>query len=571
MKAYTSGFKSKIKAFGRELDSIISYTSNGSNIELGSENLNSVTPHYEGSILKSVMKQLDIDSNIEIPLNTIINYQFGVKVRNQQVQNYRDNYDYVDFGNYVVYKVEKQEDTNSWKITCYDKVLYSMKEYITPKEYVETEDEEFVEDKVYYELINSEYVEYDGATTGNPSTLDLYEYVNITFPITIRSYIEKIANYLGLTFANANDIFVNYNKQINNELYLSSDGTSLDYTFRDVLDELAQVTASTICINEDDELEVRYINNTNEVIDEDSLKNINVNFGEKYGPINTIVLSRSAGADKIARSIPDNLPDEDKNAIEISDNQILNGNNRDEYITGILNQLYGLEYYINDFASTGITYLDLCDKYTIKIGENTYTCILFNDEVDITQGLQEQIYTEMPEESQTDYTKTDKTDRKINKAGIEVDKQNQVINAYTEKVDGYDGRISRTEARLDSQKAEIDIIGTNVNKETGDVEKVKVKGYVLDKDGLKISSEQDTFNALHDNTGSYYKDGSTILSQFTKNNTIIKNLVLYGTYYYGVDKTLNVANFTKDDAMFVAEKFVDENNEECFGHFWNQQ
>ena len=52
------------------------------------------------------------------------------------------------------------------------------------------------------------------------------------------------------------------------------------YTYRDILDELAQVTASTICLDENDKLELRYIsNNAVDTIDEEYLKDINVNFG----------------------------------------------------------------------------------------------------------------------------------------------------------------------------------------------------------------------------------------------------------------------------------------------------
>ena len=67
----------------------------------------------------------------------------------------------------------------------------------------------------------------------------------------------------------------------------------------------------------------------------------------------------------------------------------------------------------------------------------------------------------------------------------------------------------------------------------------------------------------------YYKDGDTILSQTTKDGTITKDMVLYGKYYYGVDEDLDVASFTKDDAMFVAELYTDSNGEQGFGHFYN--
>lgn len=389
MKARTQAFKNTIKLFGRELDSIITYELNGETIELGNENLNSISPHYEGGILKSVMKVLDIDSNIDIPLETIINYQFGVKVRDDEVQDYRDNYDYIDFGNYVVYKSEKQEDTQSYKILCYDKMLYSMKDY---------------------------------------------EALNITYPISVRNYINAIANYMGLTFANYNETFANYNRYIPNELYLSYDSTtqtysSLGYTFRDVLDELAEVTASTICINDNDELEIRYITNTNDTIDEEYLKDINVNFGEQFGAINTIVLSRSAGADNIYYP---SVLSENPIELKISDNQIMNGNDRASYMPDIYNQLNGLQYYINDYSSTGICYYDLCDRYNVSIGENTYSCVMLNDDIQITQGLEENIYTDLPKENVTDYTKADTTDQRINQTVLMVDKQNGIIQGLVD-------------------------------------------------------------------------------------------------------------------------------------------
>lgn len=385
MKLHTNDFKEAIKAPVREMDSIITYILNGETIQLGMDDLNSVNCITNGNILKSTMKQLDIDTNVEIPKGTILNYRFGLKVD--------DDFEYLNMGNYVVDKIERQEDTQSYKITCYDKMLFTM-------------------------------VEYDE--------------INIEYPTTIRTYLSAICEKLGIIFKNANTEFVNYDKPIPMDLY-----KGLRYTYRDVLDEIAQATASTICINEnDDQLEIRYINNTGDEINEDYLKDINVKFEEKYGPINTIVFSRSADSDKIAQSIPENLPDDEKNSIEIRDNQILNFNNRDIFIGGILNQLYGLEYYLNDFSSFGIGYYNICDKYNIVVGENTYPCILFNDEFMVTQGLEENIYTEMPEETETDYTKTDKTDKRINQTYLIVDKQNQVIEGVVSNVEDQNEQIA---------------------------------------------------------------------------------------------------------------------------------
>lgn len=663
MKTHTPQFKEEIKKFGRQLDSKITYQLRGETIELGSEDINSITPTFQGDILKSTMKQLDIDSNVDIPLGAILKYQFGVLVDG--------NYEYLDFGNYVVYSSEKQEDTRSYKLTCYDLMLYTM-------------------------------TDYNELQTGE-------------FPMTVKEYLECLCHDLSLEFANSIGTFTNYDKIIPSDLY-----ANLGYTYRDIFDELAQVTASTICINDNNQVEVRYIqdmvrttingennelsfNYTNdmnilnlkingktendkkitginnlleitnyeqelngikitvnedksitingkatantsiyipinldfelnkkyiystknhltsntyttsfrkadksiiysgtgldgsknsliitptenrtakfmaiytiqnvefnnytiypmveegekehsfvpygkwlklfnessndqliidmgnysigdsesidinngkailnringekvilgnydinivdgknkitleedilttlsfeygtyETIDEEYLKDINVNFGEKYGPINSIVLSRAGGSDNVYLQDERSIEENGLHELKISDNQIMNGNNRSDYLPGILERLDGLEYYLNDFSSTGICYLDLCDRYNIKVGDNIYSCIMFNDEINIAQGLEENIHTDMPEESQTDYTKADKTDRRINETYLIVDKQNQQIEGVISQTTEQNSKIARISATVDELNAKIsDIADITVSGET---------------------------------------------------------------------------------------------------------
>lgn len=217
MKTHTNNYKENIKLFGRQITSKITF----GNTTLGDEELNSITPVFQGSLLKSCMKELDIDSNINIPVGTILRYQFGVLVGNE--------YEYIDFGNYVVKSSEKQEDLNSYKIKCYDKLLYSMKNY----------------DDVIPE---------------------------VTYPITLKNYLSTIATSIGLTLKTGD--FANQSKVITQELY-----RGLGYTVRDVLDEISEATGGVICLDLNDELEVRYPNETNDTIDEEYLKEDNVNFG----------------------------------------------------------------------------------------------------------------------------------------------------------------------------------------------------------------------------------------------------------------------------------------------------
>lgn len=396
MKIHSENYKSKLKGV-REAKSLLSYN----DVIVDEKDLFSIKVYYNADILKSAMKVLEFDYRQNVALNTQINYKYGIKVD--------EDYEYVDYGNYIVYKSEFQEDTKLYHITCYDKMLYSMKNYD-----------------------------------------DVFKDVLITYPISIRNYIEKIAETIGLEFKNINEEFSNYNKIIPRELYKGQ-----GYTVRDVLDELAQVTASTICIDNDDKLEVRYITETNDTIDEDFLRDINVTFGKRYGPVNSIVLSRSGESDNVYEQDSTSIAKNGLTEIKIIDNQIMNFNDRADYLQDILTRLNGLEYYINDFSSPGITYLDLCDRYTVKIGENTYSCIMLNDEVKITQGLEENIYTGMPKLTETDYTKADKTDRRINQTYLLVDKQNQEITALASKTDNLETKTAQLRLDVDTIEGQI--------------------------------------------------------------------------------------------------------------------
>lgn len=422
MKNVSEKFIKEINSYGRMLDTIITYTINGKEYFLDSDTLFSVTPHFEGNILKSVMKQLDIESSVAIPKDTVINVKFGVQVDLSltvaEVHAMKVNrlnkipvnllssglkgFEYIDFGNYIVSKdAEYNADTMSYSHTCYDKMLSSMKDY---------------------------------------------EDMKITFPIKVKDYIKELCDYIGLTFASYNDNFANCDKELTADYY-----TGYDYTFRDVLDELAQVTASTICINSNDELEIRYIPKKSAIeLNEDYFKDTNVTFDNLYGPINSIVLSRSGESDNIYLQDEESIENNGLCELKIIDNQIMNYNDRSDYLPAILEKLNGLTYCTNNFDSRGICFLDLCDRYTANVHGKLYDCVLFNDEIKITQGLEETIYTEMPTETKTDYTKADKTDQKINKAYIIMDKVNKKLESVISEVDETSKKVTKIEQTVDS-------------------------------------------------------------------------------------------------------------------------
>ena len=207
----------------------------------------------------------------------------------------------------------------------------------------------------------------------------------------------------------------------------------------------------------------------------------------------------------------------------------MNFNNRSDYLQGILNALNGLYYYLNDFNSTGILYYEVGDLYNVKIGENTYQCLMLNDEINVTTGIEEIIHTDMPEKSETDYSKADKTDMRINKTYLIVDKQNQQIESVVNNVTEQNNKISQITQTVDeinskisdiadittygeSDRARVDLIEVNES------EPVMIRvhptseniSYLYPSDNLYPSDTQYIPNRIIRFTRTYEEEGQTL-------------------------------------------------------------
>jgi hypothetical protein len=140
------------------------------------------------------------------------------------------------------------------------------------------------------------------------------------------------------------------------------------------------------------------------------------------------------------------------------------------------------------------------------------------------------------------------------------------ISLVAGDINDLEGRMSTAEATIDSQGARLDIVSTNIDDE-GNVTALKRTNYEFGSNGIII--ESNNFKSIKNTTGDYYYDNDTMIGKYTKDGSVQKDIALFGKYYYGIDENLDVENFTKDDAMFVAQLYVDGNQEEGFGHFYN--
>ena len=586
MIAHTSEFKDEIKKFGRQITGRIYQYNNYNlvteandtiltedNLNLMSEqpnlsdktlidadNIFSIDIIKNGQLLQSLMKQCNFNANADLRVGTYINAQLGLLVN--------ESYEYLDYGDYIIYSKEYNADDKTYSYVCYDKMLYTMVKY---------------------------------------------KPLSISYPVTVRNYIDAICNEIGLTFANASDTFTNYNQNITADMYADK-----EITYRDILDDLSEIVAGNICINNNGELEIRYpvqnktsifdestieikeengitssydkntgiitfngtctgqysyfefdstfksrlsggkfypnvsiyyidgtftgtgsftfqnryinltdINVNNKVktskpssidqsitpgflfyngdvannfkvgiiindevysnyeyydtINEEYLKDINVSFSEKFGPINKVII-RDTDVDIDYTATDDSSIEENGvSSIIISDNLLTQNGNQDTIAQNILTKLNGLSYYLNDFSTTGVCYYEFLDLFNVNIDSTIYPCLLLNNEINITTGLKEQIFTERKEETESETYKYETSTLNSKSVTFKINQQEGKIESKVEK-NGVISAINQSAEQISIDANKISLAGKNINL-TSDNITIDSTNFSVDENG----------------------------------------------------------------------------------------
>ena len=472
-------FKNAIQEYGKEITA--SFVCG--NYTYTSDKIVSMIPHYEGKLFSTVMRCLDIqlDGTKELTsvaedgsiagiavagisvagseggedTSVITSVRFGVKAP------YDTDYSYKTFGTYIIKESEYDDDSATLNLECYDLMLQSMIPYDISLDYSKT--------------------------------------------ITVKNLLDAICVRLGWT--------IGYTTFTNSNVVIEEEKFDASYTFRDVLDQIAQVAAGIIAFK-NNALCVLYPTRTGETIDGSNLRTLTV--GEKYGPVNSVVLARTPQEDNIYRQDAASVSVNGLTEIKIANNQIMDSH-REDFIDAILARVKGLKFWLYEIESFGIGYLDLCDMFTLKTLDGTeYETIMLCDEFNISQSLSETVSLEAPEVTETDYTAASQSDKLLNKTILKVDKQAQTITALvsqTENVVGtVDGLVSTvthmTEVMVDSDSVDI-----KISKAVGDINSITTAtGYTFDANGLNISKAGESMENRLDNTGMYVtRDGEEIL------------------------------------------------------------
>ena len=470
------GFKEAINEYGKQITASFVY----SGVLYKEEQILSMNPRYEGSLLKTVMKCLDIELDEELLTaaslpetnaivgmaiagkavvgvdmpnddNTIKSPRFGVKAPSDA------DYSYIEYGTYLVKDATKDEGEHSIRLECYDLMLQSM-------------------------------IPYDLA-------------LDYTNGIAVKSFLDAICDRFGWTKGYGD--FYNSNVLIEEEKYDSSD------TFRDVLDDIAEVAGGMIGFV-GDKLRIIYPTDSGEVIDEENLKSLKI--GKKYGPINSVVLSRSPQEDNIYNQDSASIAEHGLTEIRIENNQIMDSH-REDFMEGICEAVMGLSFALYELESFGIGYLNFGDFFSIKTADgSSHKALMLCDDLLITQGVSETSKLEEPEVTNTDYTAASETDKTLKKTILKVDKQANQITALVSKAEtianditGVADEVTKmAEVMMDAEAVEI-----RISAAVGGINAVTTAtGYTFDKDGLNIHKDGEEMHNTLDNNGMYVRKNS---------------------------------------------------------------
>lgn len=465
-----STFKNLIETYGRQIDVTITHGTTTYN----SEKIVSCSITTEGSLLTSVMKQAEIEldgiggSDVA---DSLKNEQIGIKLTVSAGGESATR----DFGTFIVKDAEYSDDYNSIKLTCYDLMLYAMTPY--------------------------------------------KPFIDFTQGETLGEYLADIAERLSIPYTDKT--FTNSTVLVDGEKY------DQQYTFRDVLTEIAQMAGGTIAIK-NDALEVLYPADTGLTITPDNLKSITI--GKQYGAVNSVVLARTPQEDNLYKT-EDGA--EDIIEIKIDNNQIADSH-RDDFIDGIYGALHGLTYYPCEISSFGMGFFDVCDQFAVATLDGTvFSTIYLGGTIEITQGITETVKVEAPADSETDYSAASPTDRTLNQTILRVNKQDQTISALvtttTNRFNEIEGKTEELTQKVEATMTAEDVRIEIIQAISGIDEVTTATGYTFNANGLRISKTGEEMENLLDNTGMYVNRGSENI--LTANNEGVTAINLHAKQY----------------------------------------
>ena len=388
MIAVSNDFKTAMK---QPIKNINAYIRINENDEITSaDDLIEFKLSCDTGLCKTAMKKLEAkylgDRNL---LGEWVHVGYGVKLPN-------DTYEYLDYGSFLITEITYTKDTETTNIVGYDKMINSMQNYTTP---------------------------------------------TINYPINLYNYTNLLCGYCDLELGN-NSFATHGNWSIDRELWENIDGI----TYRDIFQQIAQVTCTTCIIGNDDKLYFKPLTDTGEELTYANMKRLKLE--PMYGEINSVVLSRTPQEDNIYMRDDESIEDNGLTEWKIENNEIID-KDRDNAMTPIYNAMHGISYYPFETETTGLAWFEIADNFDITNNNNeTFNVSLFNFSIIIDGAIKETLKTKAETKTQTQYQYATTIAKRVKNTEIIVNKQEQYIQNLVTDMYEEDGIIQENFTRV---------------------------------------------------------------------------------------------------------------------------
>ena len=462
MIAVSNDFKTAMKQPVKELDAYIKVDEN-EQIK-SADDLISFKVSCDTGLCKTAMRKLEASFLGEHNLvGKWVHVGFGVKLQN-------GTFEYLDYGSFLITEITTVKDTGVTTITGYDKMISAMTQYSK---------------------------------------------VEITYPISLIEYTRWLCSRCGLVLAN--ESFVHDDWQITQELWENIDGI----TYRDILVQIAQVTASTCIIGNDDKVYFKSITNTNEELTYDNMKKLKLE--PLYGEINSVVLSRTPQEDNIYMQDEESIEENGLTEFKIENNEIID-KDRDSAMTDIYNALHGIKYYPFEITTEGLGWYEIADNFDIINDTNdTFNTTLFNFSIQIDGGIKEILKTTAATKTQTQYQYATTIGKRVKNTEILVNKQEQYIQSLVSDVYDEDGIVHENFTQI---YQDINNIVNSVQNTGGSNLLLNSVMFAYDENGNPNSWEISESGSLFINSSAEAMNNGSISGHvFTLSNKTVKQKV----------------------------------------------
>lgn len=373
MISVSSEFKTAMKGNAR---TISAYIDDGDAIRLtDADDLKGWSIKANGEMFQTVLRQAEAkfwgghdlrDKNVNIGLGLVTGYD--------EIEE-EDTVEYIDYGTFKVVEQEENKDTQQSTIKMYDKM---------------------------YEALR------------------LYELYDVEYPITVKELVQEICNALGWTLGTATFL--------NDDLVVGADLFAFQgFTYRDVLEQVAEITGTIIYFNTEDELVLTPMGSTVvETLSQSELRKLNTE--AQWGAVNSIALARTpVEQDFVWRggytSPPILCEDGDELLMEDGEellleilveidglyqirfeNNLFVDGDREGYIDSISDEFTGFSLVPYEANTIFLGYLEIGDK--IKVQDRNaveYETYVTNVEISVGEGVKEVITATIPPKSRSNF------------------------------------------------------------------------------------------------------------------------------------------------------------------------